>query len=60
VRLKGYTADEIIGHNFSRFYTPEDQAADKPALMCATAAADGRAEDEGWRVRKDGSRFGHR
>jgi PAS domain S-box-containing protein len=57
LRLKGYTAEEIIGQHFSCFYTPEDRAAGKPARMLATASAEGRAEDEGWRVRKDGSRF---
>jgi PAS domain S-box-containing protein len=56
-RLKGYTADEIIGHHFSRFYTKEDRAKGAPARVLATAAAEGRYESEGWRVRKDGSRF---
>lgn len=57
MRLKGYTAEEIIGRHFSCFYTPEDIAADRPRLALATAAAEGRFEYEGWRVRKDGSRF---
>ncbi len=57
VRVKGYTADEIIGRHFSVFYTPEDLAVDKPARELVEARATGRVEDEGWRVRKDGSRF---
>jgi PAS domain S-box-containing protein len=57
VRLKGYSAAEIIGQHFARFYTPEDQAAGKPQHLLATAGAEGRVDDEGWRVRKDGSRF---
>lgn len=56
-RFKGYTADEIIGSHFSRFYTPEDCAAERPAQALAIAAREGRSETEGWRVRKDGSRF---
>lgn len=56
-RLKGYAADEIVGQHFSRFYTPEDAAAGKPERMLALAARDGRVEDEGWRVRRDGHRF---
>jgi PAS domain S-box-containing protein len=56
-RLKGYRADEIIGQSFERFYTPEDYAAGRPGRLLATARRDGRVEDEGWRVRKDGSRF---
>ncbi|MBB5423426.1 PAS domain S-box-containing protein [Paraburkholderia atlantica] len=56
-RIKGYTPEEIIGQHFSKFYTPEDIAAGKPARELETAAAVGRAEDEGWRVRRDGSRF---
>ena len=57
-RIKGYAADEIIGQHFSRFYPPEDQRAGKPAARAASArTADGRVEDEGWRVRKDGTRF---
>ncbi|NPC57755.1 PAS domain-containing hybrid sensor histidine kinase/response regulator [Caenimonas soli] len=54
---KGYTADEIIGRHFSAFYTPEDRESGKPARGLRTAIADGRMEDEGWRVRKDGSVF---
>jgi len=55
--LKGYKADEIIGQNFSRFFTTEDIAAGKPSLLLKTALEQGRVEDEGWRVRKDGTRF---
>jgi PAS domain S-box-containing protein len=56
-RLKGYEAHEILGHHFSRFYPEADQRAGKPALALATAAHEGRFEAEGWRVRRDGSRF---
>jgi PAS domain S-box-containing protein len=56
-RIKGYSADEIIGKHFSAFYTEEDRAADVPARNLATAAGEGRFEAEGWRVRKDGTRF---
>ena len=56
-RFKGYDADEIIGQNFARFYTEEDRAADLPRRVLRTAAEEGRFEAEGWRVRKDGSRF---
>jgi PAS domain S-box-containing protein len=56
-RLKGYAPHEIIGTHFSVFYTPEDQRARKPDNELAIAAVEGRIEDEGWRVRKDGSRF---
>jgi PAS domain S-box-containing protein len=56
-RLKGYTASEIIGQHFSRFYPPEALAANWPARELEMAAAEGRFEDEGWRVRKDGSLF---
>jgi len=56
-RIKGYEAEEIIGRHFSAFYPPEDVAAGKPERELLIAAADGRLEDEGWRVRKDGSRF---
>ncbi|MGO8672993.1 MAG: sensor histidine kinase [Capsulimonadaceae bacterium] len=57
VRMKGYTADEIIGQHFSRFYTREDIAGGKPDTALRVAAAEGRFADEGWRVRKDASRF---
>ncbi|KRQ14755.1 hybrid sensor histidine kinase/response regulator [Bradyrhizobium manausense] len=56
-RLKGYAADEIIGKPFSTFYTPEDRQKDLPSKALATAAETGRFATEGWRVRKDGSRF---
>ena len=56
-RIKGYTADEIIGQHISRFYSREDRAAGLPARGLATAAREGRFETEGWRVRKDGTRF---
>jgi PAS domain S-box-containing protein len=56
-RIKGYTADEIIGQHFSRFFPSEDIQRGKPVHELKVAAAEGRLEDEGWRVRKDGSRF---
>lgn len=56
-RIKGYQAEEIIGRHFSTFYPPEDVAAHKPERELEIAAATGRFEDEGWRIRKDGSRF---
>ncbi|HVU24578.1 MAG TPA: PAS domain S-box protein [Opitutus sp.] len=56
-RIKGYAADEIIGRNFAVFYPPEARAAGRPARGLETAAATGRFEEEGWRVRRDGSRF---
>ncbi|MEP7130251.1 MAG: PAS domain S-box protein [Sphingomicrobium sp.] len=56
-RFKGYEADEIIGQHFSRFYTPEEQEQQIPRIALETAEREGRFEDEGWRVRKDGSRF---
>ena len=56
-RIKGYTADEIIGQNFSRFFTDEDRASGKPARALQLAKTVGRFEDEAWRVRKDGTRF---
>ena len=55
--FKGYTAEEIIGQHFSVFYTEEDRAAGRPAIALNTAATEGRYESEGWRVRKDGTRF---
>jgi len=57
VTIKQYTAAEIIGQHFSIFYTPADIARDWPAYELSRAKAEGRFEDEGWRVRKDGSRF---
>src|SRR5688572_1237614 len=56
-RLKGYTAEEIIGRHFSTFYPAEDLAAGKPKWELEVAASEGRVEDEGWRIKKDGSRF---
>jgi PAS domain S-box-containing protein len=56
-RAKGYFAHEIIGQNFRKFYTPEDQESGLPERLLAQAAHEGRSEIEGWRVRKDGSRF---
>jgi PAS domain S-box-containing protein len=56
-RFKGYKADEIIGQHFSRFYTEEDRQAGVPQEALATALAEGKYETEGWRVRKDNSRF---
>ena len=56
-RIKGYSSDEIIGRHVSSFYTPEDIAAGAPARGLEVARNDGRFEAEGWRVRKDGSRF---
>jgi len=56
-RIKGYAPDEIIGEHFSRFYTDEDRSTSEPAKALAVAAREGRFEKEGWRVRKDGSRF---
>jgi len=55
--IKGYQAAEIIGQHFSLFYTQEDLERGKPQMQLLTAADEGRCEDEGWRVRKDGSRF---
>src|SRR4030095_7675911 len=55
--IKGYAASEIIGRHFSTFYTPEDIARKWPWYELEVARAEGRFEDEGWRVRKDGSRF---
>jgi PAS domain S-box-containing protein len=56
-RFKGYRAEEIIGRHFSAFYPPQDIASGKPERELEIAAADGRLEDEGWRVRKDGTQF---
>ena len=56
-RFKGYIASEIIGKHFSVFYPPEDLAARKPQIELEIAAEVGRLEDEGWRVRKDGTQF---
>jgi PAS domain S-box-containing protein len=56
-RIKGYAPDEVIGQHFSIFYTPEEQAAGRPAEALATALREGKYEAEGWRLRKDGTRF---
>jgi len=56
-RIEGYAAEEIIGQHFSRFYLPEDIEGGKPKRELQIAAEQGKVEDEGWRVRKDGSRF---
>ena len=56
-RAKGYTEGEIIGKHYSIFYPEEDVAAGKPARLLQAAIENGRVEDEGWRVRKDGTRF---
>jgi PAS domain S-box-containing protein len=56
-RLKGYQTEEILGRHFSIFYQPEDVAAGKPQRELEIATRDGRVDDEGWRVRKDGSLF---
>nr|WP_314445738.1 PAS domain S-box protein [uncultured Sphingomonas sp.] len=56
-RFKGYRRDEVLGQHFSNFYTDEDRAADLPSRALKIAAREGHFEAEGWRVRKDGSRF---
>ena len=56
-RIKGYTAHDIIGRHFSTFYSAEDIAANKPANELAIAIRTGKYEEEGWRIKKDGSRF---
>ena len=57
VRTMGYSAEEAVGKHFQIFYGPDDRAAGKPEAELAMARKEGRVEDEGWRVRKDGSRF---
>ena len=57
VRLKGYSAEEIIGQPFTRFYTSEDIRAELPQKALRAARETGRFDAEGWRVRKDGTRF---
>jgi PAS domain S-box-containing protein len=57
MRIKGYEAAEIIGKNFECFYSEKDRAAGIPAAGLRTAAREGRLETEGWRIRKDGTRF---
>lgn len=56
-RIKGYSPEEIIGHHFSRFYTETDRANGKPTRALKIAREHGRYEEEGWRVRKDGTFF---
>src|SRR5205823_7845593 len=56
-RITAYRAAEIVGRHFSLFFTREDQAADVPSEILTSASGSGRAEQEGWRIRKDGSRF---
>lgn len=55
--IKGFKADEIIGQHFSRFYPPEEAQRGRPQALLNVAVAEGRCEDEGWRIRKDGSRY---
>src|SRR6185312_11939747 len=56
-RIKGYTVEEIVGEDFSRFYTPEAREAGEPQRALRKAREQGKIEMQGWRVRKDGSRF---
>src|SRR5262245_45569371 len=56
-RIKGYTIDDILGRHMSTFYTPEDVERGLPRKLLGIAQSEGRVEDEGWRVRKDGTRF---
>ena len=56
-RIKGYKADEVLGLHFSRFFTQEDAGHGRPTELLRQAIVKGRVEEEGWRVRKDGSRF---
>src|SRR5436305_1980108 len=56
-RVKGYKPGEIIGRRVEGFYTPEDRARGLPRQLLGQARAEGRVENEGWRVRKDGTRF---
>jgi hypothetical protein len=56
-RIKGYLPEEVIGQHFSMFYTPEDRAAGEPQRTLDIAVREGRFENKGWRVRKDGTRF---
>jgi PAS domain S-box-containing protein len=56
-RIEGYAAYEVIGKHFSLFYPPEDIASDRPAIELGIAKSAGKYEQEGWRIRKDGSRF---
>src|SRR6185312_7158005 len=56
-RMKGYAAEDILGRSFAAFFTPEDIAAGKPQMELAQARLEGRFAGEGWRLRKDGTRF---
>ena len=56
-RIKGYEATEVVGQHFGMFYLPEDRAAGMPARSLETARENGRFEAEGWRLRKDGTKF---
>src|SRR5215210_2045074 len=56
-RIKGYSSDEIVGKHFSTFYSDTDRAAGVPNKVLETALREGKFEGEGWRMRKDGSRF---
>lgn len=56
-RIKGYASREIVGQHFSVFYPPEDRMTGKPERLLSIARDQGRVEDEGWRVRKDGTQF---
>ncbi|OLS62602.1 two-component system sensor histidine kinase NtrB [Pseudomonas putida] len=56
-RIKGYRAEEVIGQHFSLFFTEQDSADGRPGFLVSQALSKGRAQDEGWRVRKDGTRF---
>ena len=56
-RIKGYRAEEVIGRHFSLFFTPQDCAAGRPEWLLEQALEQGVAQDEGWRVRKDGTQF---
>ena len=56
-QIKGYSPEEALGQHISIFYPPEDVARGKPQALLGVALAEGRVEDEGWRVRRDGSRF---
>ncbi len=55
--IKGYSAEEIVGKHIATFYSPDDQTAQRPQKLLKVASDEGRVEDEGWRIRKDGSRF---
>ena len=56
-RIMGYRAEEIIGEHFSRFYTEDDNVLGLPVITLERATRDGKFEGEGWRIKKDGSRF---